>query len=260
MAPHPKPTPKLATEQLATCNGAAGSAKAPAEARPSASRPATTVSRSTAQPTASAAARLESAAEAAQSPTEVSVVLGGEEVEVVLGGEEAPTTDVSFSLDGEVSLRYSMYNERFPITGGQTTAKAIDEVYALTDIMPGCCIHLSSLSPEEKYRADADRLPVPYMFENPAGHFHGLQADGVYFVYVEEDDAEFLKSQELTRKHFGGFKEEQSGGTDERYGAYASAFKQVLMQAKTDGYTKGLDGADLSAFVQQQIQEFNRGQ
>jgi len=97
---------------------------------------------------------------------------------------------------GLVVLRYSMYNESFQVTEGKLCAGAIDEVYCLSDVMPGCEIHVSAVSPEQKYVLVSAGEEIPYIFEDPLGTFHGLRLDQEYFVYVTEDEAEFLKSQE----------------------------------------------------------------
>ncbi|CAE7410663.1 unnamed protein product [Symbiodinium natans] len=59
--------------------------------------------------------------------------------------------------------KYSMYDEKFPIKDGQITAAEIDErgpevarrTYCLSDVMPGCKIHLSHKNAEEKYKVES---------------------------------------------------------------------------------------------------------
>ena len=62
---------------------------------------------------------------------------------------------------GEVALRHSMYSQSFRITGGRLSARAVDEVYCLTDVMLGCRIHLSPFSPEEKYARESAGQDIP---------------------------------------------------------------------------------------------------
>lgn len=114
--------------------------------------------------------------------------------------------------DGEVVFKYSMYSEKFPIRGGQTTAAAIDEVYCLSDVMPGCTIHVSTKSTEEKYATEAAGEVFQYVLEEPTGTFKCLEAGETYYVYVTEDQAEFLKSQEHAKTAFAGVRSEALRG------------------------------------------------
>lgn len=114
--------------------------------------------------------------------------------------------------NGDVILKYSMYNEKFPIKGGKITAPEIDEVYCLSDVMPGCVLHLSEKSPEEKYAMEAAEEVFPYIYEEPEGTFHNLEAECTYYVHVTEDEAEFLKSQARAKKAFAGVKSEAVRG------------------------------------------------
>eukprot|EP00747_Dinoflagellata_sp_TGD_P083788 gnl/TRDRNA2_/TRDRNA2_162256_c0_seq1.p1 gnl/TRDRNA2_/TRDRNA2_162256_c0~~gnl/TRDRNA2_/TRDRNA2_162256_c0_seq1.p1 ORF type:complete len:154 (+),score=30.04 gnl/TRDRNA2_/TRDRNA2_162256_c0_seq1:278-739(+) len=152
-----------------------------------------------------------------------------------------------------------MYNERFAVTEGRLTAAVIDETYCLSDVMPGCQIHLSTKTPEEKYALESQGEIVPYMFESPAGTFHGLEVDNEYFAYVEEDQAEFLKSQKHAREMFADMSG-KSGERDQRHDSYTAAFREVLVTAKQEGQRRGLEGEKLSAFVEARVAEFNRGQ
>merc|ERR1712150_304537 len=51
---------------------------------------------------------------------------------------------VATGASGDVVLRYNMYAERFSVVEGRLHAASIDEVYCLSDVMPGCRIHLSA--------------------------------------------------------------------------------------------------------------------
>lgn len=110
--------------------------------------------------------------------------------------------------NGDVFLRYSHYNMQFPIKDGMMTAAEIDEVYCLSDVMPKCKIHLSTKSNEEKYSLESQDEVCPYIFEEPVGTFKGLEAGETYYVYVTEDEEEFLKSQEHAKRAFAGVKSE----------------------------------------------------
>lgn len=52
----------------------------------------------------------------------------------------------------------------------------------------------------------------PYIFEEPLGTFHDLEADETYYVFVEEDETEFLKSQEKAKQNFMGVKSAKTRG------------------------------------------------
>lgn len=109
-------------------------------------------------------------------------------------------------------LKYSMYAEKFPIKGGKMTAAEVDDVYCLSDVMPKCKIHLSLKSPEEKFKMVAAGELFPFINEEPAGTFTDLEAEETYFVHVDEDEAEFLKSQERAKQAFAGVRSEATRG------------------------------------------------
>eukprot|EP00614_Pseudopedinella_elastica_P002946 CAMPEP_0172607934 /NCGR_PEP_ID=MMETSP1068-20121228/28056_1 /TAXON_ID=35684 /ORGANISM="Pseudopedinella elastica, Strain CCMP716" /LENGTH=367 /DNA_ID=CAMNT_0013411063 /DNA_START=206 /DNA_END=1309 /DNA_ORIENTATION=+ len=103
--------------------------------------------------------------------------------------------------NGNVTILYNMYNDPFEIKDGSLTAAAIDEEYCLTDVMPGCQIHLSRISPEEftklsqlpEYGADFE---VKYEKEEPWGVFQDLETVRKYYVWVVQDP----KQQEKERQ------------------------------------------------------------
>jgi len=105
-----------------------------------------------------------------------------------------------------------MYHEKFPIKDGKIKAAEIDDVYCLSDVMPGCKIHLSTKSSEEKYKIISEGEIFPYIYEDPIGTFHDLEAGEEYFVFVEEDEAEFMKSLAKAKDNFRGVKAEASRG------------------------------------------------
>eukprot|EP00434_Breviolum_minutum_P033847 symbB.v1.2.029948.t1/scaffold3326.1/size58984/1 len=123
--------------------------------------------------------------------------------------EEAERERKKQKANGDVVLKYSMYDEKFPIKDGKITAKEIDETYCLSDVMPGCKIHLSSKPSEEKYKMES---VFPYIFEEPLGTFHDLEAGETYHVFVEEDEKEFLKSQEKAKQNFAGVRSAATRG------------------------------------------------
>mmetsp|Transcript_90 Transcript_90/g.322 ORF Transcript_90/g.322 Transcript_90/m.322 type:complete len:307 (-) Transcript_90:113-1033(-) len=99
--------------------------------------------------------------------------------------------------DGEVTIKYSMYAEKFPIQGHTLTAAAIDEVYCLSDVMPGCFIHLAAQ--EFSYNEEHE-----YLKEMPTGTFVGLMAGETYWCYVQQDPEQEKRDQERMRAAFVG--------------------------------------------------------
>lgn len=112
--------------------------------------------------------------------------------------EEAPAPPINGN--GTVKLMYEQYDELFPIVNGSTTQENIDEVYCLTFVMPNCKILLSKYSPKEK--REKEDLPFSELFiaENPPGTYQGLEADKVYYVYVEQDAERLKRDQEEMRR------------------------------------------------------------
>jgi len=99
--------------------------------------------------------------------------------------------------NGEVTIRYSHYTEKFPIKDHKLTAKTIDETYGLTDVMPGCFMHLA-----EKEFAHMEEHQ--YMKEDPLGTFWGLMAGETYWCYVQQDAKQEKLDQEKVRKQYAG--------------------------------------------------------
>merc|ERR1712194_738251 len=62
------------------------------------------------------------------------------------------------------------------------------------------------------YKIESAGEVFPYLFEDPPGTFHDLEADEEYFVYVEEDETEFLKSQAIAKANFAGVKSAATRG------------------------------------------------
>merc|ERR1712232_887403 len=80
---------------------------------------------------------------------------------------------------------------------GKLKATDIDELYCLSDVMPGCFIHLS----EKEFRHDEEHK---YVKEEPAGTFLGLMAGETYWCYVQQDAEQEKRDQENMRKVWAG--------------------------------------------------------
>lgn len=114
--------------------------------------------------------------------------------------------------DGQVTLLYEQYNEQFPIVASSITAAEIDEVYCLSFVMPGCRIRLSLLSPANKRKKEIEleeqglglieREKQILLNEEPKGTFHGLRADGSYYVYAEQAAEQLALDQARAREIF----------------------------------------------------------
>jgi len=194
---------------------------------------------------------------APDAPLEVLSSLSVHDAEESIAAQAPPTQESQVQLpSGDVVVRYSHYNESFAMEHGRLTADAVDELYCLGHVMPGCRIHLSSKSPEEKYAMESAGDNFPFMFEDPPGVFHGLELGQEYYVYVTEDEEEFRKSQARARIAFADVSA-KSGEHADHSELYTSAFKQVMLDAKLEGQRQGFDGEALSAFVQTRLAEFN---
>lgn len=110
---------------------------------------------------------------------------------------EAELQRLAALANGEVTIKYSMYAEKFKIEKHQLTAKAIDEVYCLSDVMPGCFIHLAE-------REFAHGEEQSYMKEDPPGTFHGLMSSETYWCYVQQDAEQEKRDQEAMRSKWAG--------------------------------------------------------
>ena len=113
-----------------------------------------------------------------------------------------PTTPPNLNKNGDngdVTLIYEQYNEIFPIVSGSTTHANIDDVYALTFVMPNCRIHLSEYNPVDKRKMEIENQPNIFIFEEPIGIYHGLLKDKIYYVYVEQEADQLAKDQAKTR-------------------------------------------------------------
>ncbi|CAM9509995.1 unnamed protein product [Scytosiphon promiscuus] len=114
--------------------------------------------------------------------------------------------------DGEVTLIYEMYNEKFPIKNGRLSSADIDETYCLSFVMPNCMLHLGPLSPSDRYAQENGGTPVPYVKEEPPGNFLGLVDGGVYWVYVSRDDEEEKQDRARMKQARNGMKQDLPEG------------------------------------------------
>ncbi|CAM9149010.1 unnamed protein product, partial [Hapterophycus canaliculatus] len=139
---------------------------------------------------------------------------GGERADGASEGVEgvAPEDPLAGRGDGEVTLMYEMYDEKFAIKGGCLSSVDIDETYCLSFVMPNCMLHLGPLSPSDRYAQENDGTPVPYVKEEPPGTFHGLVDGGVYWVYVSRDDEEEKQDRERMKQARNGMKRDLPEG------------------------------------------------
>jgi len=91
--------------------------------------------------------------------------------------------------NGKVTIKYNMYAEQFDIENHTLTAAAIDDLYCLSDVMPGCFIHLG----EKEFGYGEDHV---YMKEDPVGTFKGLMSNETYWCYVQQDPEQEKADQE----------------------------------------------------------------
>jgi len=103
-----------------------------------------------------------------------------------------------------VKIIYNMYSDAFTTdNAGILTATTIDDEYCLSDVMPGCIIHLTAVSSAEyTERIQVDpSFEYPFEKEDPRGTFCALQDRATYYVVVvqnadqEEHDKEKLVDQ-----------------------------------------------------------------
>ena len=115
---------------------------------------------------------------------------------------KGPAKPVSAKPNGNVTLIYEQYNELFPIENGSTTHAAIDDVYCLSFVMEGCIIHLSNHAPTVQREMIIAKKPFDdiYIYEDPRGTYHGLEADATYYVYVEQEAEALARDQETMKK------------------------------------------------------------
>eukprot|EP00913_Durusdinium_trenchii_P016123 g15154.t1 len=110
--------------------------------------------------------------------------------------EEAKLEEQRKAEEAEKERKRQKANGDVP-QDGKITAAEIDETYCLSD---------------EKYKMESAGEVFPYIFEEPLGTFHDLEAGETYYVFVEEDETEFLKSQEKAKQNFAGVRSAATRG------------------------------------------------
>lgn len=106
--------------------------------------------------------------------------------------------------DGEVTVKYVQYAEKFRIEGHRLASKTIDELYCLSDVMPGCFIHLS----EREFAFNEEHS---YVKEDLAGTFVGLMAGHTYWCYVQQDPEQEQRDQDMMRQKWADSTAEVNG-------------------------------------------------
>uniref|UniRef100_A0A7S4SJU9 Uncharacterized protein n=1 Tax=Alexandrium monilatum TaxID=311494 RepID=A0A7S4SJU9_9DINO len=183
---------------------AAAPPKAKAAAAPGAkARGASTGPAKAASPAAKAAAAAEAeekrkAEEAAAAAKEAEEAAARAEAEKEQKeAAEAELKRLAALANGEVTIKYSMYAEKFKIENHTLTAAAVDELYCLSDIMPGCFIHLG----EKEFGYGEEHA---YIKEDPPGSFRGLMSGETYWCYVQQDPEQEKRDQEAMKHRWAG--------------------------------------------------------
>ncbi|OQS02330.1 Lysosomal Cystine Transporter (LCT) Family [Thraustotheca clavata] len=119
---------------------------------------------------------------------------------IVSSSDEVVKAEIIKNQNGNVVLKYEMYEELFPIVNGSTTMANIDDIYALTFVMPNCLVHLSKYDPTTKLAMESTGNLDLYVKEDPVGTYQELEADCTYYVYVEQEGEQLAKDQEKMRQ------------------------------------------------------------
>ncbi|KAF0691986.1 Aste57867_16892 [Aphanomyces stellatus] len=114
--------------------------------------------------------------------------------------DEAAAALLSKKQNGQVTLKYEMYSEQFAIANGSMVAAAIDDAYCLSFVMPQCLIHLSLHDPPTKLELETAGQRNLFVYENPLGTYHGLDADSTYYVYIEQEADQLARDQARMRE------------------------------------------------------------
>lgn len=110
---------------------------------------------------------------------------------------EAEIKRLAALANGEVTIKYSMYAEKFQIENHTLTAQVIGDHFCLFDVMPGCFIHLA----DKEFGYGEEQQ---YVKEDPSGTFRGLMAGTTYWCYVQQDPEQEQRDQEALRKQWAG--------------------------------------------------------
>jgi len=184
---------------LASAKAKASAKSAPAKAAPPAKAPPADPAVDPAEEEArKAEEEAKKAEEEAKANEEAEAAAKKEEEEAKKKAEmEAELKRLTALANGEVTIKYSMYDEKFKIENHVLTAAAIDDVYCLSEFMTGCFIHLG----EKEFGYGEEQV---YMKEDPPGTFRGLMAGETYWCYVQQDPEQEKKDQELMRQKYVG--------------------------------------------------------
>ena len=123
-------------------------------------------------------------------------------------------------VDGEVTIRYNHYKNKFKVTKGSTTTAAVDAEYYLSFAFPKCKIHLTLYGPSD-FSFEAQGLVTrPLVREQPEGTYRGLDPTREYWVDIEEDASErkaYEERQDALAKESAAKRKEQElrGGDDD---------------------------------------------
>jgi len=151
---------------------------------------------------AAAAAAEAAAAAAAAAAAEAEAAAAAEAAAEAAAAEAAAQAEAKARGNGNVTLLYELYSESFSIVDGSLTAAVVDDTYCLSDVMPGCVVHLSEFDAKTRRAMEDDKSNVVALFvsENPKGIFHGLEKDRKYFVCVEQEAEQLKRDQLMMRK------------------------------------------------------------
>ena len=154
--------------------------------------------------------------------------------------------------NGKVVMHYEMYDEEFDIVDGSTTAAAIDDLYCLSDVMPKCKIHISTISKQDKLERKRQVLDLQ----------HTIQKD------KEDKEAELARVRGDPDLGMGS---EEERAAKEALDVALAAFKQSEAVAASgfDGFTyvvekprgtfQGLEkGKTYHVYVEENEKEFEK--
>ena len=154
--------------------------------------------------------------------------------------------------NGKVIMHYEMYDEEFDIVDGSTTAAAIDDLYCLSDVMPRCKIHISTISKTDKLDRKRQILDLQ----------HTIQTDK---EQKEADLQRIRKDPEL------GMGSEEERAAKEALDVALAAFKQseavaasgfdgfTYVEEKPKGTFLGLEkGKTYHVYVEENDEEFQK--
>ena len=102
--------------------------------------------------------------------------------------------------NGDVVIRYQMYDEKFPVVDGCLSVAKLDEDYCLSDVMPGCKLELVTCPLAKKYELEAANEEVPYVKQSDDGSkFVGMNTLEEYWVVVYENEEQRKKDMAKVR-------------------------------------------------------------